>query len=103
MLNVLLFIGLVFVFLVLGIVLYFVRWMFRAYHQVRNTFTGQSSDFESADSRSKGDNTQKRSRQSSQQYQGEQNETIFDTRSEDVVERKIFEKNEGEYIDYTEV
>lgn len=81
MLNVLLFIVLVFVFLVVGIVLYFVRIVYRAYHQVRNTFTGQSS----------------------QQYQDEQNETIFDTRSEDVVERKIFEKNEGEYIDYTEV
>lgn len=102
MLNFLLFVVLVIVLLIVGAFIYIARFLYGIYRQVHKTFSGQSAESQNGDRR-------QQSRQGKAQDQreghrhGSGGETVFDTRPDNVAERKIFAKDEGEYIDYTEV
>ena len=87
-------------FLLVGIallacVLYGAALVWRVYHKVRRTFTGQ--DTPHGRTRAAG-----HTGNGSRQGRGASGETVYDTRAEDRKQRKIFSRDEGEYVDYEE-
>ena len=98
MLNVLLLVLLAIAFFVAVIVLYVFYLIRRTYRRVRHTFNGSSGSSQSAGRQA---DDARGHRGGSRQAQG--GATVYDTRPDEVAGRKIFSKDEGEYIDYTDV
>lgn len=68
--------------------------IYRSFHNLKRKFT---SGFKTED------NTTDRGWQQSSRSTWSDDETIIDRRTPDEVNRKIFAKNEGEYVDFEEV
>lgn len=83
-----LFIILLGIFIVVGVVAYKI---YRTFHSVKKQFKGFRGQ----------DNGNGQSRQQYRQTSGD-DEIIIDRRTPDEMNRKIFSKNEGEYVDYEE-
>ena len=83
-----LFIILLGIFIVVGVVAYKI---YRTFHSVKKQFKGFRGQ----------DNGNGQDRQQYRQTSGE-DEIIIDWRTPDEMNRKIFSKNEGEYVDYEE-
>ena len=83
-----LFIILLGIFIVVGVVAYKI---YRTFHSVKKQFKGFRGQ----------DNGNGQDRQQYRQTSGE-DEIIIDRRTPDEMNRKIFSKNEGEYVDYEE-
>ncbi|MBS5876377.1 MAG: DUF4834 family protein [Prevotella sp.] len=83
-----LFIILLGIFIVVGVVAYKI---YRTFHSVKKQFKGFRGQ----------DNGNGQGRQQYQQTSGD-DEIIIDRRTPDEMNRKIFSKNEGEYVDYEE-
>lgn len=84
----LLFIILLGIFIVVGVVAYKI---YRTFHSVKKQFKGFRGQ----------DNGNGQDRQQYRQTSGD-DEIIIDQRTPDEMNRKIFSKNEGEYVDYEE-
>lgn len=90
-----LFIILLGIFIVVGVVAYKI---YRTFHSVKKQFKG----FRGQDNGNGQDRQQYRQgRQQYRQTSGD-DEIIIDRRTPDEINRKIFSKNEGEYVDYEE-
>lgn len=102
MLNILFFIFLVFLIFVVGGILYVVHIIYRAYHRVKDTFSGQTPP--NGNTRQGGSTSGNTSGSQSRRQQRATTvtETLYDTRPREVAERKIFSKDEGEYVDFIE-
>lgn len=83
-----LFIILLGIFIVVGVVAYKI---YRTFHSVKKQFKGFRGQ----------DNGNGQVRQQYRQTSGD-DEIIIDRRTPDEMNRKIFSKNEGEYVDYEE-
>lgn len=83
-----LFIILLGIFIVVGVVAYKI---YRTFHSVKKQFKGFRGQ----------DNGNGHDRQQYRQTSGD-DEIIIDRRTPDEMNRKIFSKNEGEYVDYEE-
>lgn len=83
-----LFIILLGIFIVVGVVAYKI---YRTFHSVKKQFKGFRGQ----------DNGNGQDRQQYRQT-SDDNEIIIDRRTPDEMNRKIFSKNEGEYVDYEE-
>ncbi len=83
-----LFIILLGIFIVVGVVAYKI---YRTFHSVKKQFKGFRGQ----------DNGNGQDRQQYRQASGD-DEIIIDRRTPDEMNRKIFSKNEGEYVDYEE-
>lgn len=83
-----LFIILLGIFIVVGVVAYKI---YRTFHSVKKQFKGFRGQ----------DNGNGQDRQQYRQTSGD-DEIIIDRRAPDEMNRKIFSKNEGEYVDYEE-
>lgn len=83
-----LFIILLGIFIVVGVVAYKI---YRTFHSVKKQFKGFRGQ----------DNGNGQDRQQYRQTSGD-DEIIIDRRTPDKMNRKIFSKNEGEYVDYEE-
>lgn len=83
-----LFIILLGIFIVVGVVAYKI---YRTFHSVKKQFKGFRGK----------DNGNGQGRQQYRQT-SDDNEIIIDRRTPDEMNRKIFSKNEGEYVDYEE-
>lgn len=83
-----LFIILLGIFIVVGVVAYKI---YRTFHSVKKQFKGFRGQ----------DNGNRQDRQQYRQTSGD-DEIIIDRRTPDEMNRKIFSKNEGEYVDYEE-
>ncbi len=83
-----LFIILLGIFIVVGVVAYKI---YRTFHSVKKQFKGFRGQ----------DNGNGQDRQQYRQTSGD-DEIIIDQRTPDEMNRKIFSKNEGEYVDYEE-
>lgn len=76
------------IFIVVGVVAYKI---YRTFHSVKKQFKGFRGQ----------DNGNGQDRQQYRQTSGD-DEIIIDQRTPDEMNRKIFSKNEGEYVDYEE-
>ena len=76
------------IFIVVGVVAYKI---YRTFHSVKKQFKGFRGQ----------DNGNGQDRQQYRQTSGD-DEIIIDRRTPDEMNRKIFSKNEGEYVDYEE-
>lgn len=83
-----LFIILLGIFIVVGVVAYKI---YRTFHSVKKQFKGFRGQY----------NGNGQDRQQYRQTSGD-DEIIIDRRTPDEMNRKIFSKNEGEYVDYEE-
>lgn len=97
-----LFIILLGIFIVVGVVAYKI---YRTFHSVKKQFKGfRGQDNGNGQDRQQYGQGRQQYRQGRQQYRqtSDDDEIIIDRRTPDEMNRKIFSKNEGEYVDYEE-